>query len=360
MNFFSRVFNEKEYIIYENINMKINDLFLVNNLNNLEECINFLHTSFASAFSYDKINKVCYFKISLVNTKSTCCLNMNDVNYDISDSFITVFKKQVVSSGVICPTYINHLNCFIKLCKSFHFIMDKISFVIIFSSFHEAVQIMNCVYPLLINYKNIEIVTLIFDVEYNNKNKFNYQTAKKLWGLEILNYDNLLLFDSDFEFINPINIYDEAKKNCGNIHITYYKMTDFDKNVLNNANELLNINSTVFPLNLYWFINKELFTLFINYLKSRLNNSMNYNDYILYHSKIYFEIILYYLFILNFYTDKLSIIDYTYLSYKYRTYFLWDMNLNYDEIIRYNANIAIANYVNTDKTKYLIKVHNDR
>jgi len=238
--------------------------------------------------------------------------------------------------------------------------MDKISFVIIFSSFHEAVQIMNCVYPLLINYKNIEIVTLIFDVEYNNKNKFNYQTAKKLWGLEILNYDNLLLFDSDFEFINPINIYDEAKKNGGNIHITYYIMIDIDKNVLNNANELLNINSTVFPLNMYWFINKELFTLFINYLKSRLNNSMNYNDYILYHSKIYFEIILYYLFILNFYTDKLNIIDYTYLSYKYRTYFLWDMNLNYDEIIRYNANIAIANYVNTDKTKYLIKVHNDR
>jgi len=361
MNFYSKIFNKKEYLIYDNIDMKINDLFLIRDLNTLDECINFLDNSYSSAFSYDKINRICYFKISLNNIKSTCYLNIDNIIHDINECFLTVFKKQVIANGLICPTYINHIDCFTILCRSLNFIIDDITFVIIFSSLNETVQIMNQVYNILYNYKNIQIVTLIFDIDYNHTNKFNYQCAKKFWGLEILNYNNLLVLDSDFEFINNINISNEIYNRGNIIHVTnkYDIMFDLDKSVLDNINQLLNINSIFFPLNLYWFINKELFVHFINYLNSRLNN-INYNDYILNESKIYFEIVMYKLFLLNFFQNRLNIIDYTDLSYKYQKYFLFDMNLDCNEINTYNANMAISNYINTDKSKYLIKLHNDR
>ena len=73
--------------------MKINDLFLIRDLNTLDDCINFLDNSYSSAFSYDKINRICYFKISLNNTKSTSHLNIDNVIHDINECFVTVFKK---------------------------------------------------------------------------------------------------------------------------------------------------------------------------------------------------------------------------------------------------------------------------
>jgi len=66
---------------------------------------------------------------------------------------------------------------------------------------------------------------------------------------------------------------------------------------------------------------------------------------------------MYKLFLLNFFQNRLNIIDYTDLSYKYQKYFLFDMNLDCNEINTYNANMAISNYINTDKSKYLIKLH---
>jgi len=357
------VINDKEYIIYKNMDLRINDLFLVNNSRSFDECIDYLSNSYASAFSYDIENNICYFKIIVDHTKSSCNLNMNmnDIIHKINSKFITVFKKQVITNGLICPTYINHLKYFIILCKSLHYIMDKISFVIIFSSLKEAVTIMESVSSILNEYKNIEVVSLIYDVTYSNTNKFNYQCAKKLWGLEILNYDNLILLDSDFEFINPINIFDEIRNNGNTLHITQTKemLIHLDKTILNNINNLLNINSNYFPLDLYWNINKELFSQFLSYLGSRIPN-MNYNDYILNNDSIYFEIIMYKLYLHEFFPERLTIIDYTNLSNKYKTYFLWDMKLNNEEMSTYKANIAIAKYVNTNKEKYLIRIHNDR
>lgn len=353
------MYDNNEYIIYDNIDMKVNDLFLINDLNTLDDCIIFLNNSYASAFTYNKINKICYFKISLLNMKSTCNLNINDINHDINECFITVFKKQIINNGLICPTYINHLDCFIKLCASLYLIEDEISFVIIFSSLHETVNIMNHVYNILNNYKNIKIVTLIFDINYDNSNKFNYQCCKKLWGLDILNYNNLLLLDSDFEFINHINISNEIINKGNDIHITntYDMLIDFDKDVINNINELFNMNNNYFVLNLHWIINKELFNKFIIYLKSIIHN---YEDYILHERRIYFEIMMYKLFILKYFRNSLNIIDYTELSLKYQRYFLFDMPLDNNEINIYHANVAIGNYVNTNKNNYLIKVHNDR
>lgn len=353
--------DNSEYLFYENIDLQINDLLTVKELNTINDCLDFLDKSYASAFSYDKINKICYFKISFQYVKSTVNYNINNLKHKIDENFITVIKKNIINNGIICPTYINHLVHFKKLCNSIRYISDEITFVIVFSSLFEAINIMNQVYPILNKNKNIKILTLIFDVEYNNLNKFNYQCCKKLWALDILEYNNLLILDSDFEFINKINIYDEINNNSKTIHITntYNLLFDFDKKILDNINNLLNINSNIFPLNLYWFINKQLFKKFIDYLISKINTN-DYINFILNSNNIYFEIVMYNLFLINFYKDTLNIIDYTELSIKYQKYFLFDMPLINSEIKKYKANIAIAKYINTDKSLYLIKIHNDR
>jgi hypothetical protein len=135
----------------------------------------------------------------------------------------------------------------------------------------------------------------------------------------------------------------------------------FDNLVIRSVNNLLGTNSNFFPLNLHWIINKKIYTKLVEYLNSRVNN-INYIDFILTNSNLYFEIILYNFYLINFCNDNnnLNIIDYTHLSIKYNEYFLFNMKLNDDEILEYNAHIAIASYVNRDKSKYLIKVHNDR
>lgn len=345
----------KDYSIYDNAVIKGNDLYSVK-ANTLEECIYLLYKSYASAFTYDKIKKVCYFKIALHHTKSTCDLTMKDFN----KKFVTVIKKQVIHNGLICPTYIKHLDYFIILCNSLHFIVDAITFVIIFSSFQDVIKIMEKAYPILCKYKNIQVLTLVFDVDYNGINKYNYQCVKKLWCLDILDYRNVFIVDSDFEFINAINISKEIENRGNNLYITNTLdiLYELDQKVLHSINKLFHKNYKIFPLNFHWIVNKKLFTYFINYLKKKTNG--NYIDFILKDSGVYFEIVMYHLFLFEFFKKRFAIINYTPLSHKYKKYFLFQMKLDDSEIKAYHADVAIANFVNTDKSKYLMKVHNDR
>jgi hypothetical protein len=345
----------KDYKIYDNAFIKGNDLYAVE-VNTLEECLHLLDKSYASAFTYDKIKKICYFKIALHHTKSTSDLTMKEMD----KNFVTVFKKQVIHNGLICPTYIKHLDYFIILCKSLHFIVDDITFVIIFSSFHDVIKIMHKAYPILCKFKNIQVMTLLFDVEYNGINKYNYQCVKKLWCLDTLDYKNVLLLDSDFEFINAINISKEIEKRGNNLYITNTLdiLYELDQKVLHSINKLFHKNYKIFPLNLHWIVNKKIFTHFINYLKKKTNG--NYIDFMLKDSGIYFEIVMYHLFLFEFFKKRFTIINYTPLSQKYKKYFLFQMKLDDSEIKAYHADVAIASFVNTDKSKYLMKVHNDR
>lgn len=344
-------YNENiEYTFYEEKLLKGFSLFSMK-MTNLYECIAVLKSSYASAFSYDVSNKTCFFKVNPEFVKSE-----GKIELKIAKGFITVIKKQTKYDGIIVPTYINDLAYFKILCKSLNKITDKTTINIIFSSYQEAQSMMEVVFPLYGLKQNITTNLLIFDIEYTNRNKFNYQCVKKLWGLERLKYDNIMIMDSDFEFINSININDEMEKHADIIYENSYSLIMFDKLVLDNINELLKTEFHMFPLDLLWIVNKQYFTRF---LEDLAKIKPDYVEFFLDSSKIYFEIIMYRFFILKNFPKQFQVININDLCIKYDKKFVWDMDLDEEELKKYK-NIVISNLVKTENKDYLIRVHNDR
>ena len=172
-----RTRTDTQYLCYNNANIGGCDLFSVKSISTLNECMRYFENSYASAMSYDSLNRVCYFKIDPEYVKSEFKLVK-------TANFTSVIKKHNITNGLLVPTYINDLKWYKMLCRSLHFILDKVTFVTIFSSLKEAVVILEDVFPLFSTFKNIRLCVMIFDIEYTDKNKYNYQCVKKLWGLD--------------------------------------------------------------------------------------------------------------------------------------------------------------------------------
>jgi hypothetical protein len=274
-----------------------------------------------------------------------------------ANSVITVIKHRNAYDGIIVPTYINDLKLFKKLSESIHLVSDSIVFNIIFSSFDEAFTIMEKVFPAIQNLKQITTNILIFDVEYSSKNKFNYQCAKKLWGLETLKYENIVIFDSDFEFINNVDISLLIQEKGNRIYVNSYSISYFDKRVIDNINALFSTKFQIFPLDMLWVINKRLFTEFMKYLRTLKPNIL---DFFLESHDLYFEIIMYRLFIISKYPSQFILIDINNLCIKYDKKFMWDIPLTKQEQLNNDYNIAISRNIECDKSRFFISVHNDR
>jgi len=336
-------------IFYKNSSLSGSDLF-TRQLDTFEQCIEFFKTSYASAVSYNSITKLAYFKVAPDFVKSSPKL-------EEANGVMTIIKTRNAYDGIIVPTYINHLNWFKKLCESLYLVSDTFVFNIIFSSFNEAFTIMNDVFPALQNLKQIHTNILIFDEEYSSKNKYNYQCAKKLWGLEMLNYENIVIFDSDFEFINKVNLSALIREKGNNIYVNSYSISGFDKQVIDNINALFSTDYQMFPLDMLWVINKHLFTGFMKYLSVLKPDIF---EFILLSQDLYFEIIMYRLYVITNFPDQFSFKDINTLCKKYDKKFMWDMPLTKGEQSDYDYDIAISRNIDLDKSRFYICVHNDR
>jgi hypothetical protein len=274
-----------------------------------------------------------------------------------ADDVMTVIKHRIAYDGIIVPTYINDLKWFKKLCESIHLVSDSVVFNIIFSSLDEAFIIMENVFPSIQNLKHVHTNILIFDIEYSSKNKFNYQCSKKLWGLETLNYENIVIFDSDFELINSVNLNTLIQEKGDRIYVNSYSISYFDKRVIDNINALFSTNFQMFPLDMLWVINKRLFTEFMKYLRTLKPDIL---EFFLDSQDLYFEIIMYRLFIISKFPNQFKLIDINNLCVKYDKKFMWDIPLTNQEQIDNDYDIAISRNIVCDKSRFFICVHNDR
>jgi hypothetical protein len=341
----------KKYKIYQNFDLMCCDLFLIDNIPNLDVLFNILENSYASCVTYDIEKKIGYFKCSYHDIYTFRNLKIYDLKHQICNKYITIMKrKEYCKNIVFVPTYINHKNYYVELFNSLKFIKDDICFCVTFSSLKEMYEIQHNTHK---KFGNIKMKFLIFDVEYNDKNKFSYQCSKKMWGWTHLEYDNLITLDSDFKFINDTNINDTISKYENKIYLSKPSIK-LDIDVLNYCNNILKTNFSYFPLELPWIINKNNLNLMIKYL-SDINLSI---DSICNNNKILFEIILYRLFLLkdNLVEKTININKYT---QKYNRNFLFDMPLNNNELNELEYDFAISYYTKTNE-KYFMSIHNDR
>eukprot|EP00746_Dinoflagellata_sp_MGD_P158731 gnl/MRDRNA2_/MRDRNA2_86545_c0_seq1.p1 gnl/MRDRNA2_/MRDRNA2_86545_c0~~gnl/MRDRNA2_/MRDRNA2_86545_c0_seq1.p1 ORF type:complete len:309 (+),score=23.86 gnl/MRDRNA2_/MRDRNA2_86545_c0_seq1:128-928(+) len=198
------------------------------------------------------------------------------------------------------PTYPRHLPYYEKLVASYHdqalFENQGVDFVTVFSSKQECRDMLSQCRSC--NKTHVEV--MIFDHPYNNVDKFNYQAAKKIWALDNMKQEHVLVMDSDFSFRPTLtqtpNFVDMARQYENVIYLT---KSDFglDVNVLENMNSLLDTQFDSFPLEPPWFFQKKHVTKLRQFLQSKWGT----DDYVemLLNGPTTFEIVLYRLFLMK-------------------------------------------------------------
>lgn len=344
----------EDYKIYDNFDLMDCDLFMLKNIDSFDDLINILKNSYASCVSYDKINKIGYFKCDYNDIFFHRHKKIHDLKYQTHKNFITVLKKnnKNFDNNIMIPTYINHKTYYHDLMISLKHILDfdNICVYTIFSSLSEMQNILVDIYH---KFPKINLKFLIFDVKYDSKNKFIYQCVKKIWGFEKIKYKYLMILDSDFKFINDINIEQTINKYKDIVFLTKPKI-QLDIDVLNNINKLLCSNFMHFPLDLPWIINKDYFDQMYKYI---LEKKYDF-DNLLENNMPIFEIVLYNLFLVKnnlakkiIYTDK--------YQKKYNEVFLFEMKLTQEDRDKLCYDFAFSKNLNYNE-KYYLSVHNDR
>ena len=357
--YFKLLNKNNNYDLIDNTDIIYFDLYN-KHFDNIIDFYDYFDKSYSNMATYDKKNKIGYFKINHNNIYNT---NNPKNNYIHNPDFISFIKKnKIKNNALLIPTYINHKSYFFNLLNSINnYIISDYTVNIIFSSCEECYTIMNEYINLFNNdWENIYNKTniYIFNIDYNNINKFNYQSCKKIFGCDIIEYKNLMILDSDFMFINETNldhIYDKFK----NIIIKNKSIIPLDNQVVINSNNILDTNIDYFPFELPWIIEKNKFKQFYDYLKN-INKSI---DYLLNSKDIIFEIILYRYYCLKFYNNEYTKIDINHYIKKYDKNFIFDMNINiindYDIIKKYL--FSVAKYNNCKyKNNMNLMIHNDR
>ena len=214
---------------------------------------------------------------------------------------------------LIIPTYEGHRVHFDALMNSIarHVVGDggAVRVAPVLSSVSEMQSLLKPLRPR----SNVELHPLLFDYPYRGSRglsrhghllfKFKYQCAKKLWALSHLNYDHALVLDSDFVF-GPVAVHLTSLINVHKRTLVPNPSDGLmwiDQMVLRNVNELLDSKYTIFPLELPWVIESSLLGELLRFLVQKLSVSSVpalFVELMQKHTKVYFEVILYRLFVL--------------------------------------------------------------
>ncbi|WP_443842563.1 hypothetical protein [Faecalibacillus intestinalis] len=186
---------------------------------------------------------------------------------------------------IITPTYVNHFKYIRKYLESFlKYVNDKENVTLIFTISNNEKDKFN---EVISDFKNkCDIKVLIFEdilryynVPYTNEEllfkykKFSYQTLKKFYTMLYCNYKQMLVLDSETEFITETNIKNLFIDYFSNPFITFCDNTklpyigDFKKGVIYNCKLILNMSNDYWFLeNFVWFYDKDILNdLFANY-----------------------------------------------------------------------------------------------
>ena len=343
--------NINNFITNNNIeslnNLEITGFDLYNKkFKNLSEIVKYFINSHSSMVSIDTKNYIAHFKI---NDKA-----IGDINnlkyktkkfYSKNNNFITLKKRIVYKDNIIIiPTYKNHFNRCIKLLNSIQsYILDikDINVFLILSSVEETKEFISLLYDdNLIKFK---LNILIYNLDYTNQRKFNYQCFKKFYGLLKINYKYCFMLDSDFSFIRNTYIIKDIQKYKNKMFLNK-PIIKLDHKVLQKCNKILQSNFQYFPLESPWIFEKEKIL--------KLDNKINIKSFI--NNKLtIFEIILYRLFLLQNYEKELEIIHIT------QPGFCYDFDKNSIDFQKNQYVVAAYNKNNITK-KSTLQVHNDR
>lgn len=123
----------------------------------------------------------------------------------------------------------------------------------------------------------------------------------KLWALHHLAYEYAILLDSDFELQRPVDLGNLVEQHRGELLPTPVSSFPLDQIVLQNTNRLLGASHAIFPLELPWIVERRHARHLIQYMAKRLKLSSDHAVFaaLLQSSKVYFEIVLYRLFVLQ-------------------------------------------------------------
>ena len=332
--------NKDEYDILYDTDITYYDVNFIK-FNSIEDLLLYFNkNSYTNMVSINMTLLIGYFKINYENVYEK---NFDIKKYTIKNiNFITLKKKFLIKkNAILIPTYIGHKKYFINLINSIIYnVCSEYSINIIFSNIDECKQIMDDVPRIF--YEKMHIY--IYNVEYKGINKFNYQTKKKFFGLYIIPYEYCMIIDSDYLF-KKTNLDDDINKYKNIIFKNKYTIV-LDKNILFNTNKLLNSNYDFFPLENPWIYEKNKFIDMYKYFISININIIDFDfDYNI------FEIILYRLYCIKYYTNDYVLIDINFDR------FLFDSIENHDYKYSISNKLALKNNT-TDNIKLIL--HLDR
>lgn len=339
------------YLINNNIEI-LKDIIIIGfnlykkKFKNLKEIFKYFIKSHSSMVSIDTKNYIGYFKI---NNKAIGDINnlkyKTKKKYYKNNNFITLRKRIVYKDNVIIiPTYKDHFNRCRKLLNSIHIhILDikNINVFLILSSIEETKEFISLLYKD--NFIKFKLNILIYNVNYTNVSKFNYQCFKKFYGLLKIDYKYCFMLDSDFSFIRNTYIIKDIQKYKNKMFLNK-PIINLDHNVLDKCNSILESKFQYFPLESPWIFEKEK----ILKLNKKINLKSLFNN-----KKKIFEIILYRLFLLQNYTKELEIIHINQHGFYY------DFDKNSIDFKKNQYVVAAYNQNNITK-KSTLQIHNDR
>ncbi|MFR1672400.1 MAG: hypothetical protein ACLSWI_05585 [Candidatus Gastranaerophilaceae bacterium] len=227
--------------------------------------------------------------------------------------------------ALLIPTFKGHFTHIIDLIKSMNtFILDKecIDIVFILSSPNEKIEFDELILPLKkgLNIHTYDIETILSDCGKNytseqllkDLGRVSYQTVKKLYPIHYLNYQQVLVFDSESIFLKKTNVNKMFDDYFKNPYIFYSTNSEEEPNVIsiapstnNSAYERIFELYNTEPDNMWcfeafhWFYDKniidEIFEYFNNNLLERMLE-IGYR-YEVEYEKVLFESFIYYLYI---------------------------------------------------------------
>lgn len=240
-------------------------------------------------------------------------------------------KSPGTTMAIMVATYVPHLQFYNHLIASVHKHMGNqtIDLVTVFSS-EEECKYMSKKCPACHSASRINMETLIFDYSYGSYNswvrKVNYQLAKKLWALQHTGHKHVLMLDSDFSILRPVDLSHIFRDYE---HVLYevpaLEHNDgFYQGQMQTVGNVLNISCNLVTFETPWLYEQEWVRQLLRFLKERGNG--DWIQYVFSLPKPVFEPILYRNFILSRRPD--------YFDTRIKTTFNWFENLGVTEAQR--------------------------
>mmetsp|Transcript_9254 Transcript_9254/g.27375 ORF Transcript_9254/g.27375 Transcript_9254/m.27375 type:complete len:366 (-) Transcript_9254:130-1227(-) len=210
-------------------------------------------------------------------------------------------NSSTANYSIIAPTYIGHKDFFNSLVLSVkrHTPDVPVQFVSTFSSVEEAQDIIDSCSSCFTE-SSIEMRTLIFNVPYRHKHRRNHLAASKLWAVSTVEAEHVLMLDSDFMFLRPINMA-EVVQEYGRVLFKAASPAREDQQVLGSVNGILNTSYDFFPMELPWLYARSKASQLISFLQRKWGKR-SWARALARHADPVVDIVLYNLFVLD--TDR--------------------------------------------------------